>query len=1059
MIRPALPLAFAIALLTAAPAAAYDLVVNGGFETASLSSWTPFSQGASGGTGGWYAKSSGNGTYSGLPISPPPAGSWEAVADNSGRVAAILYQDIAIPPTTKATLSFIIWHGNAASGNVWTNGTSLSPTITNQRVRVDIVPTTQGNLITSGALAVVYQTASGTPQIVNPTTVSLDVTALAGQTVRLRFALVATQGGLIAGIDQVKLDVSPFSLSPAAPPAMYSSDAHWGDFDGDGQFEIAMEGATLSSGITGFVERYSGGTWSPMVTLPTSFAALALGDVDGNGTLDLALNGNGAGYGDVAVFHNDGGGGFTPSYEHVGAANGSIAWGDADRDGDLDALLTGFYSAEGNTTYLGRNDGAGHLTFVPTGMRGIQGGQAIWANVQSAGIRQVALVGNGATDFYSGDGNGGFSGTSLGFVDVADGRIAMGDLDNDGIDEMVLVGTRISDGSPTAKIYKLGMFGWTEAGSGLTGVQLAAVTLGDFDNDGYLDIAINGQSSNSPVTPLTRVYHNNGNLTFSDVGASLQNLTGGAIEFGDFDGDGDLDLLVQGVDPSLPHTLLAINQTPTVNTAPSPPSLLSGTLTENEVWLTFSGSGFDDHTPPQTLTRNFRAGTSSGAIDLISPMSDLTTGRRMLPEPGEAGHESVARLVIDRIGHNQSVWWSVQNVDQSDLGSPWAAEQRVVIGPVITSVTDIPNDQGGHVRVTLQKSPLDDGARTFCPAAGYDVWRLVPPGRIVQDIAREGTAVREDAARAHLAAASRTGDEAASASLQGLDLLRGAKDLSLVEWNGRLFVRSAGRTVASPFPAGTWEIVGSFFATQASSYVVATTTLADSGSGGVNDQTYMVTVHTTTPSVWFASLPVSGHSVDNIAPAAPVGLAAAYHTGSGNHLTWQPAPETDFESFRVYRGSSPGFVAGPASLVASVPSPTWTDPSYDSPLGAYYKVSTTDHAGNESAAVAPGSTTAVGGSGDLTPLVFALGAPSPNPFGVETALGFSLPAGSLVRLEVFDASGRRVRTLVNGWIEAGAHAVRWDGSGDAGARLGAGVYFCRLEAGSQRAMRRVALMK
>ena len=79
-----------------------------------------------------------------------------------------------------------------------------------------------------------------------------------------------------------------------------------------------------------------------------------------------------------------------------------------------------------------------------------------------------------------------------------------------------------------------------------------------------------------------------------------------------------------------------------------------------------------------------------------------------------------------------------------------------------------------------------------------------------------------------------------------------------------------------------------------------------SSSDGVNDQTYMVTVHTTTPSVWFASLPVSGHSVDNIAPAPPVGLAAAYHTGSGNHLSWQPAPETDFESFRIYRGSSPG---------------------------------------------------------------------------------------------------------------------------------------------------------
>ena len=94
MNRSALSFALAAGLVLAAaaarPALAYDLVTNGGFETASLSGWTPFSQGASGGTGGWYAKTgSGNGTYSNLPTSPPPAGSWEAVADNSGRVAAL----------------------------------------------------------------------------------------------------------------------------------------------------------------------------------------------------------------------------------------------------------------------------------------------------------------------------------------------------------------------------------------------------------------------------------------------------------------------------------------------------------------------------------------------------------------------------------------------------------------------------------------------------------------------------------------------------------------------------------------------------------------------------------------------------------------------------------------------------------------------------------------------------------------------------------------------------------------------------------------------------------
>jgi len=1047
-------LALLIALALAAPPAAraYELVSNGVFETASLAGWQTFNQGASGGTGSWYAKSSGNGTYSGLPISPPPAGSWEAVADNSGRVAAILYQDLVIPATTRATLSFTIWHGNAASGNTWTNGSSLSPSTTNQRVRVDLINPATGLLVTSGALQLIYQTATGTAQIVNPTVITADVTALAGQTVRLRFALVATQGGLIAGIDQVKLDVSPFSLHPATLPALYSGDAHWGDFDGDGQFEIAMTGNVDASTRAGYVERYAGGVWQTMATLPAASRGLALGDVNADGALDIGLQGvdiAGASY--ASVLTNLGGFAFNENDEPIGASNGTIAWGDFDRDGDLDALLTG--NLQGTpTTYIGRNDGNGHLTFFNPFVRGVADGDALWANVNAPGIRDIVQTGSGGTDFYLGDGNGGFSPAFAQFIDMANGRVVMGDLNGDGIDEMVIAGRKLSDNTRATKVYGLGMFGWTETMTGLDAVDDASIALGDFDDDGQLDVALMGQTGSGPIT---RVYHNNGNGTFTDVNANLPGVSAGVIRCADFDGDGDLDLFVTGLDASShPKSYVAINSTPVVNLAPAPPAALSAVLSETELTLSVGFQGFDDHVASNALTQNFRAGTTSGAGNLIPPMSDAANGRRRVPRAGEAGHGETARLAIDRIGHNQSVWWNAQSVDPCWLGSTWAGEQQFVIGPAITSVTDVPGDQGGHVRLNVQRSPLDDESRVNWPAAGYNVWRLVPPGRVASAVEREGVRVDGAAARARLAASA--GREAQAGAARALDLARGAADLSLVEWNGRLFAKSVGKSVVSPFPAGTWEIVASFFALQQPSYLVATTTLADSGVGGVNDQTYLVTMHTTTPSVWFASTPVSGHSVDNIAPAAPVGLSAAYHTGSGNHLSWQPAPETDFESFRVYRGSSPGFTASPASLIASTPNPAYTDPSYDSPV-VYYKVSTTDHAGNESAAVAPGSTTAV--DGGAAPLAFALAAPSPNPFGEATTLSFTLPRGASARLEVFDASGRHVRTLADGWQPAGEHAVRWSGEDDAGDRVGAGVYFCRLEAGEFKATRRVARMR
>lgn len=1052
--RHALALVAAFVLAAAAThiAHAYELVQNGGFETASLSGWQPFNQGSSGGTGSWYAKSSGNGTYSGLPISAPPAGSWEAVADNSGRVAAILYQDLAIPATTRATLSFTIWLGNAAPGGTYTNGTSLSPTITNQRVRVDLINPATGLLVTSGALALLYQTASGTPTVVNPMVVTTDVTALAGQTVRLRFALVATQGGLIAGVDQVKLDVSPFSIHPAPITGLYYSDVHWGDFNGDGQMEIAMAGQTDPFTRSGWIERYTGGAWQAMATLPpTDYSGIALGDVDGNGTLDVGLQGvmNGPVL-QVGVMHGDGTGGFSTSYDPIGAMGGSIAWGDFDEDGDLDALLTGEYNLV-PTTYIGRNDGSGHLTFVDAGLPGSYLGNAVWADVTRFGIKDVALTGAAAVRYFDGNGAGTFGDVSTGLVDVDNGRVTVGDMNRDGYDDLVVVGSRPGN-LATTKVFSRSGLSWSESMTGLDPVVDAAVTVGDFDNDGWMDVATCGSPGNGAYT---RVYHNNGNGTFTDINASLPGVTLGAIAFGDFDGDGDLDLFVQGTDAAGPRSYVAINSTSTVNAAPTPPGMLQSELGDSEFWLEAGLFGGDDHTYPLELTHNFRAGTSSGAVDLIAPASNLVTGRRLVAEPGQAGLATLQRLSIDRIGHNEDVWWDVQSVDQSYLGSPWAGQQRLVLGPVIQSITDIPNDQGGHVRITVQKSVFDDPSRATYQAIGYNVWRLVPPGSMATTIAREGVAVDARTASARLAAADQTADARVAGTRRALQLLRGVPDLSLVEWNGRLFTRSPGRTVANPFGPGTWEIVGSFFAFQQASYVFATETLADSGATGANNQTFMVTMHTTTPSVWFASLSAIGRSVDNIAPGPPTGLSAAYHTGTGNHLTWQAAPETDFESFRIYRGTSPGFTASPATLVASTPNASWADPNYDSAV-VYYKVSTTDHAGNESAAVAPGSTSAVDPAGPA--LAFALQTPSPNPFGEATTISFTLPRGVHARLEVFDASGRSVRTLVNGWQGPGQHVMQWLGDDAAGQRIKAGVYFCRLVAGEFHATRRVARM-
>ena len=97
--------------------------------------------------------------------------------------------------------------------------------------------------------------------------------------------------------------------------------------------------------------------------------------------------------------------------------------------------------------------------------------------------------------------------------------------------------------------------------------------------------------------------------------------------------------------------------------------------------------------------------------------------------------------------------------------------------------------------------------------------------------------------------------------------------------------------------------------------------------------------------------------------------------------------------------------------------------------------------------------------GDRTPTAFALGQVRPNPFNPAATISFEVPQPARVRLEIFDAAGRRVRTLVDEERTAGRYDVRWDGTGDDGGGMASGVYICRMKAGSFREMRRMTLVR
>lgn len=94
------------------------------------------------------------------------------------------------------------------------------------------------------------------------------------------------------------------------------------------------------------------------------------------------------------------------------------------------------------------------------------------------------------------------------------------------------------------------------------------------------------------------------------------------------------------------------------------------------------------------------------------------------------------------------------------------------------------------------------------------------------------------------------------------------------------------------------------------------------------------------------------------------------------------------------------------------------------------------------------------------PNQFALSQNYPNPFNPTTTIEFAVPKASNVHLAVYDASGRKVNVLVNGYYQPGTYRVTWNGTQTGDVRAAnSGVYFYRIQAGDYTASRKMVLMK
>jgi hypothetical protein len=381
----------------------------------------------------------------------------------------------------------------------------------------------------------------------------------------------------------------------------------------------------------------------------------------------------------------------------------------------------------------------------------------------------------------------------------------------------------------------------------------------------------------------------------------------------------------------------------------------------------------------------------------------------IVPDGGAAGEVGAGAIVAWRDYRSGSDFdIHAQRIETFGyLGSP---------EPVIASVGDVPNDQGGAVKLSWLPSWLDAAYDTNLVA--YDVLRSVP----------------SSAARVTLANGRR-----------------------LLTLGGRAESPAPGDIVAQTLGSQTyyWEYLASVPPLHyAEGYSLVAPTTGDSIAGSNPFTLFMVVGRDAGSTMYWSSSPDSGYSVDNLPPATPEPFSGQYAAGTAI-LFWGVNDEADLGGYRLYRGTTADFVPGAGNLVVEQP-----DTGYVDVAGApyWYKLSAVDVHGNESghAVVLP---TGVTGVGEPAAAALSLALGSTNPGRAGAALRWTLPVEGEVRLLVHDVAGRVVRELVAGWRAAGVHATTWDGRDDAGAAVASGLYLARLEAGGRGVNVRFALVR
>ncbi len=498
----------------------------------------------------------------------------------------------------------------------------------------------------------------------------------------------------------------------------------WGDYDNDGKLDILAVGWDWSAQETANIYHNDGlvnGQWQftdiNAQLEGVHYADAAWGDYDNDGYLDIALGGSTSNNQKILkIYHNDGL--VNGQWEFtelsgsslVGSWEPTLAWGDYDNDGKLDLAVIGPGAPPSIYHNDGLVNGQWHFTsFYISGVPSVYWGKFAWGDYDSDGRLDLAVTGaispgNGFTKIYHNDGPGAngqwiFTPIDTSLINVGDSTLSWGDYNNDGRLDILLGGCDGGYPGPlVAKVYRNdglvnGQWIFTDINAQLTGVYSYGnhLSWGDYDNDGDLDIVLSGKVSPSGGEQhyIAEVYINN-NGVFTKTENELIGIGVGPVIWGDYDNDGKLDIASFGqIDggsfPFVPgaRTQIYHNNTLIANSIPNVPSSPQANVLDNDVTLSWQ-KATDTETLQDGLNYNIFIGTGSGLVDIASPMAQLSDGLRRIPAIGSQSQNT--SWTINSLA-NGIYYWGVQAIDTAFAGSPFALGTFTIGNPTTWDIS------------------------------------------------------------------------------------------------------------------------------------------------------------------------------------------------------------------------------------------------------------------------------------------------------------------------------------------------------------------------------------